>query len=200
MKLKTTLWIVLLGVAGGCGWFDTREPSPVTPEPPVPWESPIEPETVLANMDSALVYLGRGITNYSRCYADTFHFYPTANDRDVIGQQGKPTAFDDFTKTVEEEVMDLLLNSSTRVEVTWTPDEVIVDTEEHKVWEERYHLLIEYLSGAVETYEGIARLELRVDPDQANQWFITSWQDFFFPNQPDTVYTWGYLRGQRRQI
>ncbi len=202
MRPRNAIWILVLGVAGvaSCGWFDTRNPSGGEAEPPVPWDVPIEPETVLANMDSALIYLGRGIENYAKCYGDTFHFYPTTNDADVLAQQGKPGAFENYDREVDREVMDLIVISAKSVDLTWTPDQVIADTEEYKIWEERYRLVIERLSGEVETYEGVAHLELRVDPNQADQWFITSWQDFFAPGQPDTVHTWGWLRGQARAL
>ena len=193
-------WVLALWLAAGCGWFETRDPLPGEPIAPVPWESPIEPETVLANMDSAMTYLGRGVTNYVKCFGDTFHFYPYANDAAVLAQQGKPGAYDDWTLSVEAEVVDLILNSAQSVAVQFEGHDVIADNTEYKIWEEQYTLDVQFRSGAQGIYEGVARLEIRIDPSQADQWFITRWQDFLRPGQPDSVQTWGWLRGQERQI
>ncbi len=199
-RIAAFVWILLLSAAAGCGWFDTRQPLPGEVLPPVPWVSPINPEIVLANMDSAMTYLGRGITNYGQCFSDTFHFYPYPDDAAVLANQGKPTAYDDWTLSVEREVTDLILSSAKNVDVSFVDRVVVADETDYKIWEEQYLLLIDYLSGQSTAYEGVARLELRVDPDQANQWFITRWQDFLRPDQPESVTTWGLLRGETRQI
>lgn len=188
---------LIVALVAGCGWFETRDPLPFEPIEPVPRVSPIEPELVLANMDSALVYLGRGIDNYVRCLGDTFHFYPHLNDQVVWEQQGKPNAYENWDRNVEREVMDLILSSAKEVDVTFSDRNVVADTEDYKIWEQHYVLEISK-TDTVETYEGVARLELRTDPSQANQWFITNWQTYEWPGQ--TAKTWGWLRGLRRQI
>jgi len=188
---------VVLAVAG-CRWFDTRDPLPGEPETPVPWQSPTEPEIVLANMDSALIYLGRGIDNYQRCLGDTFHFYPLDDDRATLEAQGKPNAYDDWDREVEREVMDLVLNSAKSVDLTFSDQEVIADEPEFKKWEEHYLLVIEWLSGETGVYEGNCQMEIRIDPEQANQWFIEKWGDVETPGQEHE--TWGRLRGEKRQI
>jgi len=143
---------------------------------------------------------GARVTNYVKCFGDTFHFYPYANDADVLAQQGKPGAYDDWTLSVEAEVVDLILNSALSVDVQFEGHDVIADNTEYKIWEEQYTLDVQFRNGGQGTYEGVARLEIRIDPSQADQWFITRWQDFLRPGQPDSVQTWGWLRGQERQI
>jgi hypothetical protein len=199
-RIAAGVWILTLLAAAGCGWFEPRNPIKGETAAPVPWVSPIEPELVLANMDTAMTYLSRGIDNYAKCYADTFHFYPYPDDANTLAQQGRDHVYDDWTLTVERDVTDLILGLAKTVDLRFEGHDVVADDSQYKIWEERYTLVIDYLSGQEETYEGVARLELRVDPSQANQWYITRWQDFLKAGQPDSVHTWGRLRGERRPI
>lgn len=198
--IQWVAWCAVLILGAGCGWLETRDPLEGEVLPPVPWESPVDPETVLANMDSALIYLGRGIDNYARCLGDTFHFYPFGPDADALAQQGNENAFLDWDRDIEQEVMNLVLSGATSVDLTFVDEDhqEVAGTEEFKIWDEHYILVITKQGGEEETHEGIAHLELRIDPDQANQWFITRWQDFEWPGQ--TTSTWGLLRGETRQI
>ena len=200
MRGGACLCVLAVVVAAGCGWFDTREPLPGEIVAPVPWVNPVEPEMVLANMDSAMTYLGRGIDNYAKCFGDTFHFYPYPNDEAVLAAEGKPQAYEDWVLSVERDVMELVLSMAKTVDVRFEGHDVVADNTEYKIWEERYLLIIDSLNGEHGEYQGVARLEIRIDPNQADQWFITRWQDFVKPGQPDNVETWGWLRGQRRQI
>jgi hypothetical protein len=98
---------------------------------------------VLANMDSALTYLARGMANYVKCYADTFHFYPTPNDQAIMEAQGRPTVYDNWTKTVERDVMDLILTQARNLDITFVSRQVIADETLFKIWEERYRLALQ---------------------------------------------------------
>ncbi|MEJ2722168.1 MAG: hypothetical protein P8181_13665, partial [bacterium] len=125
MRLPVTKGVRVLGLilillaAFGCSIFDTRDPEPPG-EGTTPWEPPTVPAIVFTNMKKGLEDL-TGV-NYEKSLAETFTFVPMIGDVDKLG----PEVFEDWTKGVEVDVTQRILEEAAEVSVSFIRPEQIL--------------------------------------------------------------------------
>lgn len=172
----------------GCSLFSPRTPEPPS-ENPTPWNEPVSPTIVLANLDSAYEY--RDLTSYMRSFdADSFSFQADPRDTSdpAIAVRYRGWSFD-----VEREVSSKIFAQSDSIRL----DSLSVSadsSQEHfgtseAILYRRYHLRI--YSAQARFARGIARFSLR--SDQSGYWRIVRWEDV----RTDTT-DWGQLKGEFR--
>ncbi len=196
----TTLVASLFGMilASGC-LFQPRIPEEPN-EVDVPWTLPIDPESVLENMRSAID--SQTSTNYQNSLGDEddedhrFKFIPSFNDEQEANNQGKPDYFLDFGITRELATLDKLYTQVDSLRVEWIFDPltdmtqgsdlttIALGDEEDPIG---YQLFAVHENGETTIYEGSAELTLRL---VGGQWFLTIWDE----SNSSATQSWGRLR------
>lgn len=167
--------------------FDTRDPNP----PAVGGGGGCTldtPQKAFVCMAGALARLQDG--DYERSISQNFVFYPTTADsldQNFLGS----CVYNSWTKTVEMDVLELLLADSEQV--TWDYGTPVVKINENTYvkFEVTYSLLVRSVAAPTDTtfYRGIAYIDVR---NESGNWRVTQW------DETQTVAgssTWGYLRG-----
>jgi hypothetical protein len=129
--------------------------------------------------------------NYKRSVQDVFTFIPLpedASDPTLVG------AFDDWTATVEKEVVDKLLANSSRVQVTFANIESTFEQTPYAYFSVDYSLVVEQTASDPDTLRGKAEIRMQ---DGSKGWQMIRWQDI---ERASGYASWGYLRGTLRQL
>jgi len=171
---------------------------PRTPEDPdedsVPWTLPIDPESVLENMRTAID--SQTSTNYQNSLGDgssenlTFTFIASFNDEQEAENQGKPDYFEGFGRERELAALDKLYTQVDSLRIEWNFDpntDMTVGSEETTIDLDNYQLYVSRTGSETTIYEGSALLTLRLD---GGQWFLIIWDE----TESSTTQSWGRLR------
>jgi hypothetical protein len=173
----------------GCNMFQPRDPNPPgTDSDKIPWSPANDAAGIFANLTSGIENLD-GV-NYERTLSDGgFNFIPL--DQDVI-DINDPRAFADWSKSVEVDVLNLMLSESSDASVTFNRIENI-NQSEYVQFRVTYELRLVAKTNSVETvYKGIAEFDVRRN---AGIWELELWRDV---ERVENFTTWGYLKGTLR--
>ncbi len=183
------LWrgVVVAGVClvTGC-LFDTRDAQ--DPATGSTWQVPTVPQRVFLNMESGLEDLS-GV-NYTRSLHDNFTFVPLPEDAANPTLAGK---FDNWTRAVEEDVVNRMVSESSSIEVSFTNRLQIRDQNPFADFQADYLLILFSNSLPVDTARGKAQFDMQ---DGSKGWQLTRWEDI---ERVSGFATWGFLRGSLRQ-
>lgn len=191
-KAAHTIWRVwavaalLMSVLPAC-IFSTREAEPPS-DGPTNWVVPNVPTQVFINMRTGLEDL-TGV-NYKKSIQDAFTFIPLPEDATnptLIG------AFDNWTASVEKEVVDKLMASATTVRVTFTNIEATYEQTPYAYYNVDYYLAVTQSGVPPDTLR--AKAEIRMQ-DGSKGWQMIRWQDI---ERVSGYASWGFLRGTLRQ-
>ena len=177
------------GLTTGCNLFEPREAQEPVPDDRVPYRPPNDAAGVFANMRSGIENLAQG-QNYERSLADHFVFIPL--DQDAIDPSLPPGIFDNWTKDVEMQVLQLMISESSAASVTFrsTPQIIENDFVQFRV---TYALSLTAKAGGAETeIQGVAEMGVR---RIAGIWQLEQWRDI---ERVENFTTWGFLRGTLR--
>ncbi len=193
---RGTVLLSLFGMilASGCLFQprDAEDPE----EGSVPWTLPIDPESVLENMRSAVDSKTR--TNYENSLGEgstedlQFLFIPSFNDEQQASDQGKPEYYDGFNRTRELAALDKLYTQVDTLWIEWNFDpttDMTEGSEETTIFLENYKLNVSFPGSEPTIYEGAAVLTLRLVD---GQWFLTKWDETDSPSEYQQ--SWGRLR------
>jgi hypothetical protein len=178
-----------LSALSACSVFDTREADAPGGEGTT-WQVPSVPSRVFINLRTGLEELN-GV-NYVRSIGDVFTFVPLPVDEGAQDLQGK---FVDWTKAVEEDVVNRLVAESAELTVSFDFTQ-IRDENPFADFDVDYILMQRLLTAPQDTiqYRGKARLEMR---DGSGGWQIIKWTDI---EEVEGFETWGRKRGELRQL
>lgn len=168
----------------GCDIFDTRD-AEVPGTGGTPWVPPTLPAQVFINLESGLE--DRTGANYEKSLGDAFTFEPLAADVDKLGAD----VYRDWTKSVEVQVMETILNDAQSVAVEFIKAQ-IRDEADFADFRVTYQLAITYSNGDSETFKAVAQFDLQ---RIAGNWQLIKWTD---QEGVEGFATWGYLRGVTR--
>lgn len=186
------LMVLMFGMilASGC-LFQPRD-AEWPNEEDIPWTLPIDPESVLENMRSAVD--SQTSTNYQNSLGEgngeEFKFIASFNDEQEADNQGKPDYFVDFGKDRELAALDKLYTQVDSVKIEWNFDpetDMTVGSDEATIILDGYQLIVVRPGGESTTYEGSAELTLRL---VGGQWFLTRWDE----SNSSATQSWGRLR------
>jgi hypothetical protein len=174
-----------LAALSGC-LFDTRPADP----PFQAGEDAVvldDPSKVFQAMKQSLETLKDA--NYERAISERFVFSPTQQDS-LDGNFIGTGVYDNWNKTVEMDVLALMLSEAKEISVEFTPSVLI-----NKTTFVRFR--VEYELGVINTaaptdtsrYAGVAQFDVR---NEGGNWRLTFWDEVeTIANQT----TWGYLKG-----
>lgn len=185
-KIDGCVLLVAVSLAAlvGCDIFDTRDAeAPGTGG--TPWVPPTLPAQVFINLESGLEDLTGA--NYEKSLGDAFTFVPLDADVDKLG----PDVYRDWTKTVEVQVTETILNDAQSVEVVFIKTQ-IRDEADFADFRVTYDLDVAYSRGDSETFKGVAQFDLQ---RIGGNWQLIRWTD---QEGIEGFATWGYLRGVTR--
>lgn len=173
-------------LANGC-LFQPREPE--TPsEDSAPWILPIDPQNVLANMESALESLTS--TNYENSLGEEFQFFPSWRAEEDAAQVG--FSFEGYRNSRELDALAKLytLVDSLRVEWNFDPSEDMTEgPDEAQITLEDYQLFVSYSGSEPTEYSGSAEMTLRLVD---GQWVLVTWDES--NSTASDLPDWGQLR------
>lgn len=207
VALRIALAAVLLASLTGC-LFSPRDPDgPPGEGDEIPWETPVDTDTVLKNLAAALA--GEGTQNYLDCFtSDTegdFVFRCFFDPSDSL--DAEPEAEERYGNwRIGDEggaVDGIFLEAAEGISVSFTTDTEPDESFDVTYRREDYVLTITWQSGAHHDvlneeieYRGRATLWMR--KDDTGRWAIFRWVDRRLPDQGDDE-TWGKLKGDYRQ-
>ena len=172
-----------------CGLFQPRPADPPLEDVPIIILS--EPDSVYRQIQLGLQT--RFISSYINAYEPgVFLFNPDRADSLLLLAEGRPTAFNNWTYDVEQEVHTLILGAGTDLDAVFEPCD-LPNCENREsvdviVTDQLYSLTVDG-----ETFEGIANLTMARN---GIEWRIVRWIDRRRPNAQNE--TWGLLRGRSR--
>jgi len=181
-------------LASGC-LFQPREPEKPD-QSSVPWTLPIDPESVLENMRSAID--SRTRTNYENSLGEgsteelQFVFLPSLNDEQQASDQGKPNYFEGFDRARELAALDKLYTQVDSTRIDWNFDpatDMTQGADETTIFLDDYRLYVGFTGSEPIVFEGAAVLTLRLVD---GQWFLTKWDETDSPSEYQQ--SWGRLR------
>lgn len=188
--MKRIGFVVLVAIAmQGC-LFDTRDAEP--PDDPGSGggcaATPLDvPNAVFQAMTCALE--DQQDAAYERVISQRFVFSPT--QQDSLDQTFTGTAvYDGWNKTVEMEVLGLMLSDAQAIDVSFTSS-VLINTTTFVRFRVPYELRIVNVATPTDTtlYGGVAQFDVR---NEGGNWRLTFWDEVeTVPN----LSTWGYLKG-----
>jgi hypothetical protein len=195
MRRCAARFLLLLGAAffagAGCDLFGVRDSEGGSGGTNV-WVPPTRPEIIVQNLVAALEVGSFG--DYQRAFAPDFEFVPDGTDvtQMQIERPGEPV-YDGWNKDVETQVAEAIRGSAQTLDLrTSFFEEQLVD--EGRLHKYEYTLTLEN-AGGVNVYQGEAWFTI---VQQTNgDWLIAGWQDIITPN---TVESWGRLKGRNRQL
>jgi hypothetical protein len=181
------LWNMV--VAPGCSIFEPREAQPPRDvgQSGVPFVPPNDASGVFPNLKSGIENLLDG-ANYKRSLSDNFNFEALLDDQVDLGVE----VYEDWSKDVEEGVLDFMLSGADTIEVDFNPL-VIQDETDFVQFRVEYDLRMVLSSGGVQVYRAVAEFDVR--RFSSGQWELDLWKEI----EPVGDFTsWGYLKGQIR--
>jgi len=140
-----------------------------------------DPDSVLLQVQAGIEY--GLIAHYMNAFDKDFSFTPDPLDRAQL-----PGSFDDWSFSVEEDVMGRVLADCVTRSVSFLGVDSTVVGEGEVVLIENYTLIL-----GADRYHGEAQFQMR--RDLHGDWRIRSWFDRRPASDPDT--TWGVLKGLR---
>ena len=185
------VWFVVIGCFSGC-LFDTRDATPPGDgEPGSTWVTPDLPDKVFLNMDSGLEDLTG--TNYDRSLHPTFTFEPLPEDKNNPSLAGQ---FDDWTVSVEKQVVQKMLSDARDIEVRFITPQQISSSGTTAEFQSDYELTTIDKGAPPDTvsYKGRAQFDFQLG---GTGWQITRWEDL---ERVSGFATWGFLRGSLREL
>ena len=188
MRLGVAACLMAAMVVGaGCSIFEPREAeAPATDTGKVAFVPANDAAGVFVNLKSGIENLDGA--NYERSVDERFVFLPLLEDALDL-----PGAFDNWTKTVEMDVMNLMLSGSKKATVTFDRS-VLIDETDYVQFQVTYKLeLVAKVGDAKTEYHGVAHIDVR---RTGGLWLMEKWEDV---SASGDYTTWGYLRGVLRQ-
>jgi hypothetical protein len=184
------LWPVLaLGVLGvsACGIFDTRDAQ----DPGTDTGG----GTTLDSSEKAFVAMTKALTDhkdadYERAISQNFVFSPTLADS--LDQNFFGTGvYDNWTKTVEMDVLRLLLSDTQETIVDFGDLTALINKNTFVRYSVTYQLDVITNAAPTDTtsYRGVAQIDVR---NENGNWRVTFWDEV---ETVEGSSTWGFLRG-----
>ena len=176
--------LLVLALAGCL--FDTRDAEPPDPTGGGCGATPLDdPLGVFQAMTCALE--NQQDAGYERAISSRFVFSPT--QQDSLDQTFQGTAvYDNWNKTVEMDVLRLLLSDAQSLDVSFNPKIKINQTTYVRYEPVNYELRVVSPTDTI-VYAGVARFDVR---NEGGNWRLTFWDEIdTVPNRS----TWGYLKG-----
>jgi hypothetical protein len=127
--------------------------------------------------------------NYESAISESFVFSPTLEDSLDQAFDGA-NVYADWNKTVEMDVLGLLIGDAQAIDVEFAPS-VLINQNTFVRYSVEYELDVVDLATPTDTthYGGLAEFDMRLE---AGNWRLTYWNEI--DSVPDRS-TWGYLRG-----
>lgn len=152
---------------------------------------PDRPDKVFVAMEESLEKSKRD-ANYERVISTSFVFSPTVTDS--LDQNFDGTGvFDNWTKQVEMDVLNLLLSDAQKINVTFNPSTLI---NKNSFVRFRVEYTLDVITNAAPTdtthYAGVAQFDVR---NESGNWRLTFWDEIETVNG---LSTWGFLKGVLR--
>jgi hypothetical protein len=184
--------VCLLALAlAGC-LFDTRDADPPANPGTGCGATPLDdPLGIFQAMTCALET--KQDAAYERAISQNFLFSPTQQDSLDQTFQGV-AVYDGWDKSVEMDVLRLLLSNAQLLDVSFNPTVKINQTTYVRYEPVNYELRVVNVSAPTDTivYAGVARFDVR---NEGGNWRLTFWDEIdTVPNHS----TWGYLKGLLR--
>jgi len=188
--IRGILVATALLAGAGCDLFRARSPGEGTGENTV-WVPPTTPEIVVANLEAALE---AGIFgDYVRAFTEDFVFVPDELDVTQLGiERPGEAVYEDWTRDVETQVAEAIGTGSQGLDLllAFQGEQILAEGRLHKY---DYTLTVDQ-GGALDVYQGQAWFEIR---QTGGEWLIFRWEDVI---TPQTVESWGRLKGRNRQF
>ena len=187
----TLVFLLMTALVCGCGLFEPR-----VPEKPgsggVPWIPPVEPESVLVNIENSLE--GKVIGNYVQCFDTSFVFHPDPADSFELSATNPPV-YDNWDLGVEETVTQTILDGAASLRLTFTRRDttIYVGADECFLYY-KYELQVIFKVGGSKFFYGLVDYQLL---REGGFWSICMWIDKKDPDYPDHD-SWGYFKGTKR--
>jgi hypothetical protein len=188
LKLLCAAWCLL--IITSCNLFEPREAEPPRfDDDRIPFRPANSAAGVFPNLQTGVENLAQG-QNYDRSLADQFVFQPL--DDDVIDPSLPPGIFENWTKDVEINVLNLMISEASEASVTFIPTPQINENE-FVQFRVTYELKLTPKAGGEEaTYKGVAEFDVR---RVSGIWLVERWKDI---ERVENFTTWGYLKGTLR--
>ncbi len=190
-RLALILFAAMFLPGAGCNLFETREPEGGSGSINI-WVPPTRPEIIVQNLLAALEAGSFG--DYQRAFAPDFDFVPDGTDMAQL-QIERPgeEVYAGWNKDVETQVAESIYGTARSLDLrlVFFQEQLLQEGRLHKY---DYTLTLETTSG-VNVYQGQAWFTI---VQQFNgDWLIAGWQDVI---TPQTVESWGRLKGRNRQL
>ena len=188
LKLLCAAWCLL--IITSCNLVEPREAErPRFDDDRIPFRPANSAAGVFPNLQTGVENLVQG-QNYDRSLADQFVFQPL--DDDVIDPSLPPGIFENWTKDVEINVLNLMISEASEASVTFIPTPQINENE-FVQFRVTYELKLTPKAGGEEaTYKGVAEFDVR---RVSGIWLVERWEDI---ERDGNFTTWGYLKGTLR--
>jgi len=184
---------VALSLLGGC-ILSPRSPDGPPEGDQTDWETPIDTDTVLRNIRTALA--GESINNYHDSFTEDYRFHVDPQDSLDAGDEGT-TRYANWTREDEVFAANGVFNDAASIAVSFSNVEAPQEEFDETFRTEDYTLTVAWQSGPHVNeeiiYRGRATLWMR---RVAGRWAIFRWVDR--RADPPINDTWGVLRGDYR--
>ncbi len=194
MTTKSNDLIMILALAlffeaaPGC-IFQPRDAEPPGTDAGSTWEPADVPSKVFINLRTGVVDL-TGV-NYERSLNGNFTFIPTPEDERQLG----PDVFANWDVDVEKQVLQKILGDASIAEVSFVNPQNILGTSTTATFQSPYILTItDQTSGNVNEFQAVAEFDM---VKVGSGWQLIQWRDIEFV---EGFATWGFLRGNNRQV
>lgn len=180
-------WLVCAVAFPGCSVFEPREPDRPkdTDTGKTPFVNANDASGVFANLTSGIQNLDGG--NYVRSLGTVFNFIPLLYDEDFW-----PGEYDDWSKEIEQEVVNFILSGADTAEVEFRPTRIDDGTDFVRFSAEYSLRLVSKENQSITVYKGIGEFDIR---RIGGIWQLERWEDV---GRVGNFTTWGNLRGQAR--
>jgi hypothetical protein len=197
MWWRITLVVALAAAAllfqGGC-ILSPRSPDGPPEGDQTDWETPIDTDTVLRNIRTALA--GESINNYRDSFTEDYRFHVDPQDSLDAGEEGEER-YANWTREDEVFAANGMFTDAASISVTFSNVEAPQEELDETFRKEDYTLTVAWQSGPHVNeeivYRGRATLWMR---REAGRWAIFRWVDR--RGDPPINDTWGVLRGEYR--
>lgn len=183
----------VLILLGGC-ILSPRSPDGPPEGGQTDWETPVDTDTVLRNIRTALS--GENINNYRDSFTEDYEFHVDPQDSLDAGEEGT-TRYADWTRDDEVFAATGIFSDASSISVSFVNVEAPQEEFDETFRKEDYTLTIAWQSGPHVneeiTYKGRATLWMR---RTAGRWAVFQWVDR--RADPPVNETWGVLRGDYR--
>ena len=193
MALVAAVAMVALLFQSGC-ILSPRDPDGPPEGGQTDWETPIDTDTVLRNIRTAL--MGESVNNYRDSFTEDYRFHVDPQDSLDAGVEGEDL-YAHWTRQEEVFAANGMFNDAASISVSFTNVEAPQEEFDETFRREDYTLTVAWQSGPHVNeeivYRGRATLWMR---RTAGRWAIFQWVDR--RADPPVNDTWGVLRGEYR--